>query len=131
MDNDRDEEYDNAYNNIKDSADTQYTLYVDKIESLKKYLDRDVTDSLQITLVNASRNQGLFKERILKVLDNKLNAISEEVKKFRETIGSIHKIDENEEYGGKKHRKNKNKNKTTNKRSKTYRIKKTHKRRKY
>jgi hypothetical protein len=129
MDNDRDEEYDNAYNNIKDGADTQYNLYVDKIESLKKYLDRDVADSLQITLVNASRNQGLFKERILKVLDNKLNGISEEVKKFRETIGSIHKIDENEEYGGKRRRKNKNK--TTNKHRKTRRIKKTHKRRKY
>jgi hypothetical protein len=129
MDNDRNEEYDDAYNNLKDSTDPQYALYVDKIESLKKYLDRGVADSLQITLVNASRNQGLFKEKILNVLDKKLNAISEEVKKFRETIGSIHKIDENEEYGGKRRRKNKNK--TTNKRRKTRRIKKTHKRRKY
>ncbi len=127
MDNDRNKEYDDAYNNLKDSTDPQYSLYLDKIESLKKYLDRDVADSLQITLVNASRNQGLFKERILNVLDKKLNAISEEVKRFRETIGSIHKIDENEEYGGKRRRKNK----TTNKRRKTRRIKKTHKRRKY
>ena len=86
-------------------------------------------NTLLLTLVNASRNQCLFKERILKVLDNKLNGISEEVKKFRETIGSIHKIDENEEYGGKRRRKNKNK--TTNKHRKTRRIKKTHKRRKY
>jgi hypothetical protein len=127
MDNDRHEEYDDEYNNLKNSADPQYTLYVDKIESLKKYLDQDVSDSLKITLVNASRNQGAFKEKILKVLDKKLNATSEEVKKFRETVGSIYKIDENEEYGGKRRQKNKK----TNNRRKPRRVKKTHKRRKY
>jgi RNAse (barnase) inhibitor barstar len=127
MDNNRHEEYDDAYNNLKNNADFQYVQYIDKIESLKKYLDEDVVDSLKITLVNASRNQGTFKEKILKVLDKKLNVISEEVKKFRETVGSIHKIDENEEYGGKGRRKNKK----TNNRRKSHRVKKTYKRRKY
>jgi RNAse (barnase) inhibitor barstar len=127
MDNDRHEEYNDAYNNLKDNADFQYVQYIDKIESLKKYLDQGVADSLKITLVNASRNQGAFKEKILKVLDKKLNATSEEVKKFRETVGSIHKIDENEEYGGKRRRKNKK----TNNRRKSHRVKKTQKLRKY
>lgn len=100
-----DTEYSNEYNNLKQNEDPEYKKYIDTIENFKKYTDDEVVNPLKIMVVNASRNQGQFKSKILNVLEKKLEQIGEDVKKARRSIGTIYRIDENEEYGGRKRRK--------------------------
>jgi hypothetical protein len=60
------EEYEKEYNNLKDF--NEYKEYIDLIENSKKYLEDEVFGPLKIMLVNASKNQGQFKNKILMVL---------------------------------------------------------------
>jgi len=94
------EEYEKEYNNLK--YFNEYKEYIDLIENSKKYLEKEVFGPLKIMLVNASKNQGQFKNKILMVLKKKIEVISKEIENIKRTVGAIYKIDENEEYGGRK-----------------------------
>jgi hypothetical protein len=94
------EDYEKEYNNLKDF--NEYKEYIDLIENSKKYLEKEVFGPLKIMIVNASKNQGQFKNKILMVLKKKIEAISQEIENIKKTVGAIYKIDENEEYGGRK-----------------------------
>jgi hypothetical protein len=120
-----DNEYTNEYINLREN--TEYKQYIDNIENFKKYIDEEVVNPLKMMVVNASRNQGQYKTKILNILEKKLQQIGAEVENARRTIGAIYRVDENEEYGGKKRRKRRVKK--TRKPKKGGR--KTHRRRKY
>lgn len=94
------EDYEKEYSNLKEIDD--YKEYVSLIENSKKYLEDEVFGPLKIMLVNASKNQGQFKNKILMVLKKKIETISQEIENIKRTVGAIYKIDENEEYGGRK-----------------------------
>ena len=94
-----DNEYTNEYINLREN--TEYKQYIDNIENFKKYIDEEVVNPLKMMVVNASRNQGQYKTKILNILEKKLQQIGAEVENARRTIGAIYRVDENEEYGGK------------------------------
>ena len=120
-----DNEYANEYINLRENS--EYKKYIDNIENFKKYIDEEVVNPLKMMVVNASRNQGQYKTKILNILEKKLQQIGEEVENARRTIGAIYRVDENEEYGGKK--RSKRRVKKTRKSKKGGR--KTHRRRNY
>jgi len=120
-----DNEYTNEYINLRENS--EYKKYIDNIENFKKYIDEEVVNPLKMMVVNASRNHGQYKTKILNILEKKLQQIGEEVENARRTIGAIYRVDENEEYGGKK--RSKTRVKKTRKSKKGGR--KTHRRRKY
>jgi len=96
------QEYNDTYNGLNDSE--KYKSYINSIENLKKYIEKKDYDQLKTMLVNASMNQGMFNSKILALLDKKIEAIYDEIERERKTVGSIYRIDEDAEYGGKRRR---------------------------
>ena len=96
------QEYNDTYNGLNDSE--KYKSYINSIENLKKYIEKKDYDQLKTMLVNASMNQGMFNSKILALLDKKIEAIHDEIERERKTVGSIYRIDEDAEYGGKRRR---------------------------
>jgi hypothetical protein len=110
------QEYNDTYNGLNDSE--KYKSYINSIENLKKYIEKKDYDQLKTMLVNASMNQGIFKSKILALLDKKIEAMHDEIERERKTVGSIYRIDEDAEYGGKR-RRNKKVQKRTKKNCKS------------